>query len=140
MACHKGLLNSANNLTLRVLSMYIDSSTRKVECQKVENTLTGKIIRVRRHEDRWFHHLRLKSVDEYSTPPTVEITHSAKLGEVDDEVCCSVVISGYPQRPFTSVDKETGERRQIHKVTNVLTVSDVLPVSHLTDVTAEKYG
>lgn len=79
----------------------------------------GKLAAVRKAGQQWLHLIVMPSADAYSSPSTVEVGASGRLGQKDDEVKVLCKLSGY-RRSYKSVDQETGESRQVQTADNRL--------------------
>ena|SRR5690606_32441545 len=72
--------------------------------------IAGKIQNVRRHDGNIYTQIIAPAKDEYSRPSTYELRSKERLGEKDDVVNVDCEVSG-TSRPFTYMDKESGERK-----------------------------
>jgi len=81
--------------------------------------IAGKIALVRKSGQKWIHLVVMPSQDSYSSPSTVEISATGRLGDKDDD--CKVVcrVAGY-RRSYKATDQETGEQRTVYTADNRL--------------------
>lgn len=87
-----------------------------------EVLIIGKLTAARRPGSGgtyWTHLVVLPSADSYSSPSTVEILATRRLGERDEEVRVLCKVGGF-RRAYKATDKETGEIRQVHTADNKL--------------------
>ncbi len=80
-----------------------------------EATIKGRLQLYRRPQGNsqfWENLIILPAPDEYSSPATVLVLASRRLGERDDDVTVRVRIGGY-RRSYNSTDRETGEIRNV---------------------------
>jgi len=71
-----------------------------------ETVIRGRIEKVRRNGDRWFHTLRMPAADQYESAPVVEVRSDKRLGSQGEEVTVECRISGWFGKPWTSPDGE----------------------------------
>ena len=77
--------------------------------------LRGRLVSARRPSQNgqyWTHLMVLPAPDPYSSPSTVEILATRRLGERDEDVEVECRVGGY-KRSYKSTDRETGEVRQV---------------------------
>lgn len=80
-----------------------------------EATIKGRLQLYRRPQGNsqfWENLIILPAPDEYSSPATVLVLASRRLGERDEDVTVRVRIGGY-RRSYNATDRETGEIRNI---------------------------
>jgi len=77
-----------------------------------EAVLQGRVSLVRRMtiggKPSMIHLVILPAPDQYSSPATVEVMASKRLGDVDEDIRVRVRIGGF-RRTYKATDKETGE-------------------------------
>ena len=83
----------------------------RIASRRVRNGKNGRVH---------VHTLRLPAPDEYTSPNTVEVVHSAPLGQVGDDVTVKVRIGGFG-RSYKTTDDE-GVEKQVATADNTLTV------------------
>lgn len=81
----------------------------------MQAVVAGKIQETRAHEGRIYTTILSPAQDEYSSPSVVEVRSDRRIGQTGELVRCTVKISGFLGRPFATVDKDTGERRQVRQ-------------------------
>lgn len=77
--------------------------------------VAGKISDVRRHENVFYTTVLCPAADEFSSPSVVEIRSKDRIGQREDLCRVKVKVGGFLGRPFMTVDKDTGERRQVRQ-------------------------
>lgn len=73
--------------------------------------IVGKLMGCRRPSGQghyWSHLVVMPAPDAYSSPSTVEILATRRLGEKEEEVRILCRVSGY-RRSYKATDRETGE-------------------------------
>jgi hypothetical protein len=89
--------------------------------------LKGRITKQRRIKTQsgtlFFTLVKLPSPDEYTSPQTVELRSSARLGQDGDDWQGRVRIGGYG-RSYSVVDPETGEKVPVATADITLTVQE----------------
>jgi len=83
------------------------------KAQPLQVFIQGKCLRVRRHGQFFFTTIITPAKDLYSRPQVVEVRSKARFSERDEDVSCNALLGGYEGKPYTVVDNETGERRQV---------------------------
>lgn len=85
-----------------------------------EAILQGRLQSVRKAGTAGFSHLLvLPAPDAYSSPATVEIMATNRLGASEDDIRVRVRIGGY-RRTYKATDKDTGEVRNVTTADNRL--------------------
>lgn len=89
-------------------------------------SIAGRIDYARSYRDRegrrvFLTLLKLPAPDQFTSPQTIEVRSTAKLGEVGDSWRGSVRIGGYG-KSYSTTDPETGEKRPVRTADNLLTV------------------
>lgn len=74
--------------------------------------IVGKIDNVRKFDSKFYTRVIMPAVDEYSSPAFVEIESSERLGDVEDVLKCTAVLTGF-RNDFRMTDKESGETRAV---------------------------
>lgn len=83
--------------------------------------ISGRIDAVRRFENRTFTRVVMPAPDPYSSPSSVEVESTSRLGDIGDDLKCNAILSGY-RNDYKSLDKETGEYRTIRSARITLKV------------------
>lgn len=73
-------------------------------------SVTGKILRVRRHEQKTYTVIVCAAADQYSQPEVVEIRSDRRFGDKEEVVTVLCRLGGWQGKAYKVVDKETGER------------------------------
>lgn len=81
--------------------------------------IAGKISLVRKSGQKWIHLIVMPSQDSYSSPSTVEVSATSRLGDKDDDCKVLCRVAGY-RRSFIATDRETGEERTVYTADNRL--------------------
>lgn len=81
--------------------------------------IAGKILLVRKSGQKWIHLIVMPSQDSYSSPSTVEVSASARLGDKDEDCKVLCRVAGY-RRSYKATDQETGEQRTVYTADNRL--------------------
>lgn len=85
--------------------------------------IAGKISLVRKSGQKWIHLIVMPSQDSYSSPSTVEVSASARLGDKDEDCKVLCRVAGY-RRSYKATDQETGEQRTVYTADNRLFALD----------------
>lgn len=94
--------------------------TKGRSLQLAESILQGRLDFVRKAGTAGFSHLLvLPAPDAYSSPSTVEIIATNRLGAPDEDIRVRVRIGGY-RRTYKTTDKDTGEVRTVKTADNRL--------------------
>lgn len=81
--------------------------------------IAGKIHLIRKAGQRWLHLIVMPSQDAYSSPSTVEVIASSRLGDKDDDCKVLCRVAGF-RRSYRTTDQETGEQRTVFTADNRL--------------------
>lgn len=76
----------------------------------------GRVETSRSHNGVRYTQIITPAPDAYSRPQLVEVRSKRQLGMKDEEVQVTAKLGGYARKPFTHVDKETGERITVRPV------------------------
>ena len=89
--------------------------------------VTGKVIRTRKYDGHFYTVVICPSKDVYAKPSVVEIRSKSSLGSQVDEEIKSVLceVSGYEAKPYSIVDRETGEQRKVKPVNMYLNLVEI---------------
>lgn len=85
-----------------------------------EAFLKGRLISAKRpagNSKFWSHLIVIPAPDPYSSPSTVEVLASKRLGERDEDLIVRVSCGGY-RRSYRTTDKETGEVQVVQTADN----------------------
>lgn len=77
--------------------------------------LRGRLVSARRPSQNgqyWTHLMVLPAPDPYSSPSTVEILATRRLGDRDEDIELECRVGGY-KRSYNSTNHETGEVRKV---------------------------
>lgn len=80
-----------------------------------EAVIRGKLVGAKRPQGNsqwWENLLVMPAPDPYSSPATVSVLSSQRLGDRDDDITVRVRIGGY-RRSYKATDRETGEIRNV---------------------------
>ena len=92
-----------------------DMPAAKNQAQYGLSTIRGRLTQARRPQGKsqfWSHLIVMPAPDAYTSPATVEVLSSGRLGEKDEEITVKVRIGGY-RRSYRQTDQETGEQRNV---------------------------
>lgn len=81
--------------------------------------VVGRLAGARKAGQQWLHLIVMPSADSYSSPSTVEVGASARLGDKDDEIKVLCKLAGY-RRSYKQQDQATGESRTVQTADNRL--------------------
>jgi hypothetical protein len=83
-------------------------------------SISGKVLRCRRYDKKFYTTIITPAPDKYSKPSVVEVRSNSRFAEVDEETTCSAVLGGFEGRSYRVTDKDTGEQRSIVPVNHFL--------------------
>jgi hypothetical protein len=81
--------------------------------------IAGKIHLVRKSGSKFVHLIVMPATDAYSSPSTVEISASSKLGDKEEDCKVLCRVTGY-RRSYKTTDQETGEQKTVFTADNRL--------------------
>lgn len=89
-----------------------------------ETYLRGRLVAAKRPNGNgqfWQSLMIMPAPDAYSSPATVELLSTKRLGERDEEITVKVRIGGY-RRSYKATDRETGQTTNVQTADNKLFV------------------
>lgn len=87
-----------------------------------EAVIRGKLIGAKRPSGNgqfWENLMVMPAPDPYSSPATISVLSTQRLGDRDEDITVRVRIGGY-RRSYKATDRETGEVRTVQTADNKL--------------------
>ena len=81
--------------------------------------IVGRCVSAKRAGTLFSHLVVLPAPDPYSSPSTVEVLAKSRQADSEQDVKLLCRVGGY-KRSYKSIDRETGETRQVHTADNKL--------------------